>query len=245
MLAPFAAAQEEGDLVDEEVIAEYEAQLEEIAAEAEFVLPVDPETAKVQAHLAVRRGLITRVCDLTPGQQKKLAGMDNQWLGELSKNNEVNQNVRGVQPGLIGMFFGVQPQAPRAVRKQNLQKKVDEELANVLTDQQKKTLESEEKKSKEFRDSAVADALIESLQDRLDMTEKQRTEIKEKILPWVARSDLVVIHYFNGNNYYPDIPIHLLGALSDEQRKAYLSLQRHTWTHDNFNDGNVPIVIEE
>ncbi|QDT08864.1 hypothetical protein [Planctomycetes bacterium K23_9] len=244
-----ALAQDAAEAVSEEAVAEYEAALVEdeqaIEDEEEFVLPPDPETAKVQAYLAVQRGLITRVCNLTDDQEKKLSSMNNRWLAKVSKENEPKPNGVGRQPGLIGMFFGVQPQRPRAARKQNLKKIVDEQLVAVLDDDQKKQLKTEQEESAQFRHAATADALLESLQDRLDMTAEQRTAIKEKILPWVSRSDLVVVHYFNGNNYYPDIPLHLLTALTPDQRKAYQGLQRHLFTHDNFNDGNEPIVIEE
>lgn len=208
--------------------------------------PVDPETAKLQAHLAVHRALVSRVCKLTDQQQKKIKSLDNAWLKKVS--NEKNVVARGAvqQPGLIGMFFGVRPQQPRVVKKQNVQKRIDAELVGILNEEQKVQYEKELKKRAAFRNEATAEALIETLQDRLDLSDEQRVTIKEKMIPWVARNkNLITIHYFSGNNYYPEIPIHLLAALTDEQRKTYQGLQRYLFNDENFQDGNEPIVIEE
>jgi hypothetical protein len=241
-------AQEEAEVATEEVIEAYEAEMEaEIEADAgeEFELPPDPETAKVLAHLAVRRALMKRVCDLTEDQEKQLSGMDRKWLSKLSKKNELKPVGGAIQPGIIGMFFGVQPQHRRVVRKQNLTKSVDDALLAVLTDDQKEQLAAEQKKADDFRNAATADALIEALQPRLDMSDEQRAEIKKRILPWVSRSDIVVTYYFNGNNYYPQIPMHLLDSLNAEQKQIYQGLRCHLWMQGQVNDGNQQIVIED
>jgi hypothetical protein len=241
-------AQQEAEVVTEEEVAEYEVLMEatmEEEADEEFELPPDPETAKVLAHVAVRRALMKRVCDLTGDQEKQLSGMDRKWLSELSKKNEPKPVGGAIQPGIIGMFFGVQPQQRRVVRKQNMTKKVDAALLDVLNEDQKERLDEETKAADDFRSSATADALIEALQPRLDMSDEQRVEIKKKMLPWVSRSDIVVTYYFNGNNYYPQIPMHLLDALNAEQKQIYQGLRCHLWTHGQVNDGNQPIVIED
>lgn len=229
--------------------AAVEVQAEEAVDFEDVMLPgfpADPETAKLQAHLAVHRALVSRVCKLTDQQQKKIKSMDNDWLKKVSNEKNMVANGAVQQPGLIGMFFGVRPQQPRVVKKQNVQKRIDEELLGVLNEKQKAEYQKELKQRAAFRNEAIAEALIEALQDRLDLTDKQRVKMKEKMIPWVARNkNLITIHYFSSNNYYPEIPMHLLAALTDEQRKAYQGLQRYLFNDENFQDGNEPIVIEE
>ena len=60
---PYAVGQDD---VAEEVVVEV-LEMEEFGAD----FPVDPETAKLRAHLAVRRALVGRVCKLTDQQQKE------------------------------------------------------------------------------------------------------------------------------------------------------------------------------
>ncbi|NND97545.1 MAG: hypothetical protein HKN47_09485 [Pirellulaceae bacterium] len=229
-----------GDVVDEGEVIEL-VDMDDIV----IAMPGDPETAKIQAHLAVHRSFIRRVCDLSDQQKKQLEAMDNDWLEKISKKNVVVVNAPAAAPNLIGIFFGARPRQRQVVQKQNLQAEVDKALVAVLDDGQRAEYEVEKQARIDFRNRATADALIESLQDRLDLTAEQRTAIKTKIVPWVASNDLITMHYFTSNNYYPDIPIHLLTALNDEQRKAYLGLTRHLFTAANFQDGNAPIVIEE
>ena len=172
--------------------------------------------------------------------------MDNRWLKKVSNEKQVVAQGAVQQPGLIGMFFGVRPQQPRVVKKQNVQKRIDTELLKLLDEKQKAQYQKELEQREAFRADANTDALIESLQDRLDLTDEQRTKIKEKMIPWVKRNkNLITIHYFSGNNYYPEIPLHMLAALTDEQRKIYQGMQRHLFNDENFQDGNDPIVIEE
>ena len=228
------------DVIDMDVEFEFE------EADGEGAFPVDPETAKLRAHLAVQRALVGRVCKLTDQQQKKLKSMDNRWLKKISEEKQVIARGAVQQPGLIGMFFGVRPQQPQVIKKQNVQKRIDTELLSLLDEEQKAQYEKELKQRAAFRADATAEALIETLQDRLDLTDEQRAKMKEKMIPWVARQkNLITTYYFNGNNYFPDIPLHLLAALTDEQRKAYQGMQRHLFNDDNFQDGNDPIVIEE
>ncbi len=138
----------------------------------------------------------------------------------------------------------------RIIRQQSpnrtVRKEIEKRVAELLTDEQKKVYEKEQKLRDKFRSEATADALIESLQPRLGMTEEQRAEIKAKIAPWVDRSNLHTMYYFSGNNYYPDIPEHLLSQHWTKIRwLAYRGLQKHLFTEENFNDGQAPIVIKQ
>ena len=218
---------------------------DEWAVDAQGGFPVDRETAKLQAHLAVQRAFVRRVCKLTKQQEKKVKSMDNKWLTKISNEKQVVGRGAVQQPGLIGMFFGVRPQQAQVVKKQNVKKRINDELLGLLNDDQKAAFDKELKKRNEFRSSATADALIETLQDRLDLTDEQRSKIKEKLLPWVKRNPNLITMYYFGNGQYPEIPIHLLAALTNEQRKIYQGLQRYLYTDDNFHNGNQPIVIKE
>ena len=197
-----------------------------------IAMPADPQTARLQQNLAVQRAFISRICKLTDDQQKKLKSMNNDWLGKL--RNKVPAKAQN--PGLIGVFFGVQPQRPAVAQQKNIQKEVDRQLVGLLDAEQKAKYEKEKEKRLAFRNEATTEALIESLQERLDITDEQREKLKKKILPWASRQgDMVLTMYFSGNNYFPQIPIHLLDALTDEQREAYQGLQRYLFTSDNFN----------
>ena len=233
-MVPFATAEDDiqvGDAVDVDV---------EVAA---MLPPGNPAMQRLHTNLAVQRAFIARVCDLSEEQKTKLAKMDEKWLDKISQEPEKN----AIQPdGLIAAFFGAPKREPnRPIQPKLIQQRVDAKLLEVLTPKQSEVFEAARKKRIEFRNRAIAEALIETLQDPLDLTDEQRVELVTKIMPWVEKSNLVTVHYFQGQNYYPEIPIYLLDALSEKQLKVYQGLQRYLFNADNFNDGNAPIVIEE
>ena len=243
-------AAEEAAEADVEVVVEV-AEAEAVQEEIALAMPVDNNQLKLYRYAQVECALVRRVCELTDEQTKKLAEIDNKWVDKAGKQGLNVNGAAGQQPGLLAMFFGAQqPQRRlRAVPKANVKKAVEQHIDGLLTEQQKEQYAEAKQRRLDFRTDAIADALIESLQDRLGMTDDQRKAIKEKILPWVAKQNIQTMHYFSGNNYYPEIPTHLLSKdLSKDQLAAYRSLQpscTYMFTDDNFNDGQAPIVIKQ
>lgn len=212
------------------------------------MMAADPKQQKLLAYAKVEVALVRRVCDLSDEQLKELATIDDKWVNKISNEQAINVAANNGQPGLIAMFFGARPAAvnQRQNTKKGVRIRIDERIAKLLTDQQHALYEKEREARDKFRSEAVADALIESLHPRLGLTEEQRAEIKKKITPWAQRLKLHTMYYFSGNNYYPNIPEHYLSPiLTKEQMLAYRGLQRHLFTDENFNDGNVPIVIKQ
>lgn len=223
---------------------EVEVQMAVAVAQAVPIqMGMDPRAQQMQSNLTVQKAFMHRVCKLTDEQKKKLATMDNDWLAKVSKQVP-NGNV---QPGgLLGVFFGVAQQPVRqAVSLSKVKNHVSTKLTELLTPEQKELFEAEHKRRLDFRHDATAEALVESIQRPLDLSDEQRAKIKEKLIPWVATKNLQMSQYFMGQDYYPQLPLHLLDALTDKQKKVYLGLQRYQFTADNFRDGNPPIVIEE
>ncbi len=246
--APQEVTVEVADEIGTEVVEDV---AEEVVAEEEvvedmMVMPADNNMLKLFAHAAVEVALVRRTCELTEEQQKSLAEIDNNWVRKISnERKQANANVNA-RPGLIAMFFGARPVAnPRAVSKADVKTQIEKRIAELLTDQQKQAYEKEKQLRAKFRSEAIADALLESLHARLGLTDQQRQEIKAKVSPWAKRMNIHTMYYFSGNNYFPDIPEHLLSALDKDQMEAYRGLRRHLFTDENFNDGQAPIVIKQ
>ena len=205
--------------------------------------PADPQQQKSRAHLAVHRAFISRVCDLNEEQKKAFASMDDAWLRGLAKKKVPERKAQG--GGIIGAIFGARPVQVRVQQSVNLQKQIDEALIAVLTDEQKEAYEIERQKRLEFRNRATANALIEKLNERLDLSDQQRKDMLEALMPWVAQRDLITIHYFSQVNYFPEISPSAIALLNEKQRKTYFSLQRVLFTSDQMHDGNPAILIKE
>ncbi len=187
-----------------------------------------------------------RVCELSDQQQKSFAAINDKWVDKIYQGQQQNP-VNAGQPGLIAMFFGAKPVVnPRRRAAGSVKQQVDKEIAKLLNDEQKKVFSEEKQRREQFRAAATADAIIASLQERLGMTEDQREAIKAKLVPWAESMNLHTMYYFSGNNYYPNVPEHLLSPhLDADQMAAYRGLQKHLFTDENFNDGNAPIVIKQ
>ena len=244
-------AQELGE-VTVEMAADAEAAADEEAAEKIAIaeqeafqmlqLQADPKFARVQAHLRVDAALMRRVCELSDDQEAELSKLDDEWLKQVMKVKAQGQ----ANPGLIAAFFGARPQNQgNNVDHAAANKKVHDSLKSILDEQQQAVFVAEVKKRDQFRAEATTAALVEALHERLDLTEEQCEQIEKRIVHWVGAQDLVVKHFFSGNNYYPNIPVHMLDALTKEQKTLYNSLQKHLFTLDNFHDGNDPILVEK
>ncbi len=222
--------------------------VEVIEGEELLALPVDDDQQKLFAHANVQVALVRRACRLTRQQKQTLAKFDRAWINSIRNEQVKRANPNVQQPGLIAMFFGARPVAnnPPTVSIDTVKARIDEKISQLLSEEQRDAYEKEKELRDKFRNEATADALIESLQPRLGMTDQQREQIKAKIVPWAARMELHTMYYFSGNNYYPDLPEHLLSPVLDKhQMAAYRGLQRHLFTDENFNDGNPPIVIKQ
>jgi hypothetical protein len=233
-----------------EVVEQAEEAVEVGDVLVELALPADKNQLKLMAYANVELALVRRVCDLTEEQITELAELDEDWVRTVIRQPVNQAQANQQRPGLIAMFFGARPAGNR-VREMTSSKGrvktiIDDQIAKVLTDEQLKVYEQEKELRARFRNEAIADALLESLQPRLGMTEDQRAEIKSKLVPWAAKSNLNTMHYFSGNNYYPAIPEHFLSqCLDEDQMTAYRSLQKHLFTEENFDDGHAPIVIKQ
>lgn len=223
----------------------------EIEAEEAFeaVIPLDDNQFKLLNYAKVEVALVRRACKLSEEQQQELAGVDEKWVKNICQEQVKGAKANVQQPGLIAMFFGARPRqnnAQQPVSIPAVKAKIDARLVDFLTEEQKAAYEKEKELRHQFRNEATADAFIESLQPRLGMTEQQREEIKARVVPWASRQDLHTMYYFSGNNYYPDLPEHLLSpTLDKEQMAAFRGLQKHLFTRDNVNDGNPPIVVKQ
>ena len=229
--SPAVLAQEE--FGDEDAVV---AQAEEVQM---LQLQANPKFIRMQMKLAVDAALVRRVCELSEGQETDLAKLDDRWLTKL-----LDKKVPPVQQGVFAAFFGARPNQGKDVQTVAVSGKIDDALNSILDDDQRAVFAKEKEQRDQFRNESIAEALVESLHERLDMTEQQREQISKKLIPWVAKRDIVVMYYFGGNNNYPDIPIHFLDSLPNEQKEIYRGLQKHLFTMGEFRDGNVPIVIE-
>jgi hypothetical protein len=231
-------------VVDVAVADEADEAAEQV--QVQVAMPADQNLLKLRAYARVQAALARRVCELSEQQQKSFAEINDQWVDNIYREKQ-QQPVNRAQPGLIAMFFGAKPVAnPRRRATGTTKQQVDQGIEELLTDEQRTAFAEEKERREQFRAAATADAIIASLQERLGMSEDQREAIKTKLVPWAKSMNLHMLHYFSGNNYYPNVPEHLLSPhLDDDQMTAYRGLQKHLFTDENFHDGNAPIVIKQ
>jgi hypothetical protein len=233
-----------GEVVVEVAVADEAA--EQVQVQLAAAVPADRNLLKLRAYAQVQAALARRVCELSDEQQKSFAEINDKWVDKIYREKQ-QQPVNRPQPGLIAMFFGAKPVAnPRQRVTGTTKQQVDQGIEELLTEEQREVFAAEKERREQFRAAASADAIIASLQERLGMTEDQREAIKGKLVPWAKNMNLHMMYYFSGNNYYPNVPEHLLSPhLDADQMTAYRGLQKHLFTDENFNDGNAPIVIKQ
>lgn len=246
----FQADAQENDAFHEEVAveaAEVEVEAVEEAVEvAEWAAAVaDKQTLNLRAAVQVERALVRRACALTADQEKALDRLDDRWVDKMVADAGKKGNAVP-QPHLILQFLGVNPaEVPRVDPNVTLKQALKTEIDRLLTDEQKRRYEAEARSRDEFRAEATAAAIVETLHERLALTDEQATEIQKSIQAWAARTGLEMMPYFSNNQYYPSVPEHLLKPhLNKQQLKLYRALSRHLFTAESFNDGQPQIVIE-
>lgn len=255
--AEFELRFEAAEVKDLDVVLDVEVEEEIVLGDVEVFIDRGGMTVNDQAqgHANRRRSLVATVCQsnpdcqLTDEQQSQLAELNQQWIRKaVAEAQKKNDEAQAKQPNVIAMFFGArrapqQRDQPELLRKR-VEKRIDERIDEILTEQQKAAVEAEQKASERFQNEAYADAIIERLSDRLHLTDQQRLRLREKITPWVAKQNLMIAPYFSNGSIFPAVPNHLLGDLTKEQLMTYHELQKTTFTAQNFNAGQLPIVIE-
>ena len=248
--AALQADAQENEAIEEEAVVEV-VEIEVEAAEEgvedpEWAAPVaDKQTLDLRAAVQVQRALVRRACGLTADQEKALERLDGRWVDEIVATAGKKENAVP-KPHLILQFLGVNPaEVSRANPNVALKQALKNEIDRLLTDDQKRRYESEVRSRDQFRAEATAAAVVETLHERLALTAEQAEEIQESIQVWAAKTGLEMMPYFSNQQFYPNVPEHLLKPhLNEQQLKLYRSLSRHLFTAESFNDGQPHIVIE-
>ena len=255
LLLTFAVAHAQGDVAVDvvEVLEEVE-----FADNVQFAVQAGPQQrqlVKLQTFAKVECAFVRRVCKLTKEQTKSLSEIDDKWVEKATKapvKKVKGAAVRMQEPGLIGRFFGAQPVAVPVrngavpIKEESVRAKVVEHIESFLDEKQKKDYTKAREQREESLAMTMASAMVESLDSRLAFTDEQRKQLKTDMLPWMKKNmNVRVDMFFNGNDYYPDIPTAYLKSLTAEQKQVFSGLQRYMWTDDeNFQDGQEPIVIK-
>ncbi len=220
---PMGVAQREpiGDAQRKELL---EAALKRIR-----IARLPPEVALLQRHLAVRRSLVRRLCQLSEDQIVQLEQLDESWLAELvvQKRQAAPKLAEARQPTTEAIRQLIararQPDAAVAL----WQSGVDQAITQILTVEQRRTIAEADRERQDFYARALADGVLAALDRELYLTAAQRQAMFPEILSWTSDKQLFWGYYFMATSHLPDLPQSIVQRhLNEEQLAVYEGLER-------------------
>jgi hypothetical protein len=203
--------------------------------------------APLRAILLVENALVKRACKPTEEQQKELDLLDNQWLNQYAASGSPGGGVGAGVMRLSDSSQGVIGQQP-ANQKDRITMSVREaqqkRFAEVLSPEQYQAYQREVELRRAFRRNADAEVIVALLDERLLLSERQRTGLILQLRESPQLENISAAFYLQNVHYVPQLPLPILKEhLTLQQLELFQSMQTALVTRDQFNNGQEQVVI--